>query len=76
MIKNLKICTLIACSLIIGAACSSDTEPDTTPAPDKKPEQPQIGETITYRAQVWAEKNDIVVWRRASIQTKFGNHVS
>lgn len=59
MVKNLKIYALIACSLFIGAACGSDTESDTTPAPDKKPEQPQIGETITYRAQVWAEKNDI-----------------
>ena len=58
--KNLKKYTLIACSLFTLAAC--DLEIDiTNPGliTEEKPDRPQAGETITYRAQVWVEKNDM-----------------
>lgn len=54
MMKNLKKYTLIACSLFTLAAC--DLEIDiTNPGliTEEKPDRPQAGETITYRAQVW-----------------------
>lgn len=60
MMKNLKKYTLIACSLFTLAAC--DLEIDiTNPGliTEEKPDRPQAGETITYRAQVWVEKNDM-----------------
>lgn len=58
--KNFKKYTLIACSLFTLAAC--DLEIDiTNPGliTEEKPDRPQAGETITYRAQVWVEKNDM-----------------
>ena len=60
MMKNFKKYTLIACSLFTLAAC--DLEIDiTNPGviTEEKPGRPQAGETITYRAQVWVEKNDM-----------------
>ena len=60
MMKNFKKYTLIACSLFTLAAC--DLEIDiTNPGliTEEKPDRPQAGETITYRAQVWVEKNDM-----------------
>ena len=58
--KNLRKYILIACSLFTLAAC--DLEIDiTNPGliTEEKPDRPQAGETITYRAQVWVEKNDM-----------------
>ena len=60
MIKHLKKYALIACSLFVLAAC--DLEIDiTNPGliAEKPQDKPQVGETITYRAQVWVEKNDM-----------------
>ena len=58
--KNLRKYILIACRLFTLAAC--DLEIDiTNPGliTEEKPDRPQAGETITYRAQVWVEKNDM-----------------
>lgn len=59
--EEFKKYTLIACSLFTLAAC--DLEIDiTNPGliTEEKPDRPQAGETITYRAQVWVEKT---IWK-------------
>ena len=84
MMKNFKKYTLIACSLFTLAAC--DLEIDiTNPGliTEEKPDRPQAGETITYRAQVWVEKNYMAenvcsdrIWKRCSaIRLLFGMKV-
>ena len=58
--KNLEKYILIACSLFTLAAC--DLEIDiTNPGliEEEQEDKPQVGETITYRAQVWVEKHDM-----------------
>ena len=60
MIKHLKKYVLIGCCLFTLAAC--DLEIDiTNPGliTETPQDKPQVGETITYRAQVWVEKNDM-----------------
>lgn len=59
MIKNYLKYIFIACSLFLWAACSSDGDASPDPVPGKNPGNAVSGDTITYRAQVWAEKNDI-----------------
>ncbi|MCS2296570.1 hypothetical protein [Bacteroides ovatus] len=78
MMKNFKKYTLIACSLFTLAAC--DLEIDiTNPGliTEEKPDRPQAGETITYRAQVWVERKRYgrIIWRRTFVPTESGSVV-
>lgn len=63
MIKTLKRYALITCSLLMFAACSESEEDlfsHGLKGGDKgNQEKPEVGSTITYRAQVWVEKEDM-----------------
>lgn len=57
---NFKKYALIACSLFTLAACDQEIDITNPGLVDQgKEDKPQVGETITYRAQVWVEKHDM-----------------
>lgn len=63
MIKNLKKYALIACSLFALAACNESEEDlfshGLKDQGNGNQNKPEAGSTITYRAQVWVEKEDM-----------------
>lgn len=60
MMKNIKKYVIITCSLFMLAACDLEIDITNPGLITKVPQdKPQVGETITYRAQVWVEKNDM-----------------
>lgn len=65
MMKNLKKYAFIAGSFLALMLTSCDLEIDITNPGligGEKPEKPQVGGTVTYRAQVWVEKNDMELY--------------
>ena len=62
MIKSLKKYALIACSLFALAACGESEEDVFShglKGGDTNQNKPEVGSTITYRAQVWVEAKDL-----------------